>query len=390
MRPTGKSIGIRYVGMQNGDSEETCASAGRDDEMPSNGGAEEAAGDRDGEMSAHDGADERAADCEDGDPSRSTDAEHEDDAEEAVAAEAGADQENRDRKEARKSVKKGDCVWTMYLPSTSGKETLAISKNNYGCEHYKRKSKFVTPCCNKVYTCRFCHDEQETHTVNRKEVTELICVLCDTRQPVQATCQNCHCQFGKYTCLECNLFDDEDKNQYHCDGCGICRVGGRDKFFHCAKCNMCLPIQLQNGHTCIENVSHSNCPVCLEDIHTSRIPCHIPDCGHLLHRMCFEELLNSGHYACPSCQVSLLDMTDLWKYLDAEVSLTPMPEEYNDCKTDILCKDCHEESTVKFHIVGLKCLNCGSYNTCRIKGSPCSDPDALNEAAGITEEKEGS
>lgn len=108
---------------------------------------------------------------------------------------------------------------------------------------------FQTPCCNKVYTCRFCHDKEETHTVNRKEVTELICVLCDTRQPVQATCQNCHCRFGKYTCLECNLFDDEDKNQYHCDGCGICRVGGRDRFFHCAKCNMCLPVQLQNGHT---------------------------------------------------------------------------------------------------------------------------------------------
>lgn len=99
-----------------------------------------------------------------------------------------------------------------------------------------------------MYTCRFCHDEQEGHTVNRKEVTELICVLCDTRQPVQATCQNCHCRFGKYTCLECNLFDDEDKNQYHCDGCGICRVGGRDRFFHCEKCNMCLPVQLQNGH----------------------------------------------------------------------------------------------------------------------------------------------
>lgn len=30
-----------------------------------------------------------------------------------------------------------------------------------------------------------------------------------------------------------------------------------------------------------------------------------------------------------------------------------------------------QESTVKFHVVGLKCLNCGSYNTCRIKGSPC-------------------
>lgn len=98
---------------------------------------------------------------------------------------------------------------------------------------------------------------------------------------------------------------------------------------------------------CIENVSHANCPVCLEDIHTSRIPCHIPDCGHLLHRTCFEELLHSGHYACPTCQVSLLDMTDLWKFLDTEVSLTPMPEEYRDYKADILCKDCHEVRPVQ-------------------------------------------
>ncbi|CAK9797641.1 RING finger and CHY zinc finger domain-containing protein 1 [Anthophora quadrimaculata] len=240
--------------------------------------------------------------------------------------------------------------------STSKEEPLWPTNTNddYGCEHYKRRSKFVTPCCNKVYTCRFCHDKEETHTVNRKEVTELICVLCDTRQPVQATCQNCHCRFGKYTCLECNLFDDEDKNQYHCDGCGICRVGGRDRFFHCAKCNMCLPVQLQNGHTCVENVSHDNCPLCLEDIHTSRIPCHIPNCGHLLHHM-----------------------TDLWRFLDMEVSSTPMPEVYKDCKVDILCKDCHVESTVKFHVVGLKCLNCGSYNTCRVKGSPSPDLDAL-------------
>lgn len=113
-----------------------------------------------------------------------------------------------------------------------------------------------------MYTCRFCHDEQETHTVKRKEVTELICVLCDTRQPVQATCQKCHCRFGKYTCLECNLFDDVDKKQYHCNGCGICRLGGRDRFFHCAKCNMCLPVELQNGH----KVSISRIATVLENL----------------------------------------------------------------------------------------------------------------------------
>lgn len=54
---------------------------------------------------------------------------------------------------------------------------------------------------------------------------------------------------SQYTCLVCNLFDDEDKNQYHCDGCGICRIGGKDRFFHCEVCNMCLPMQLKtDGH----------------------------------------------------------------------------------------------------------------------------------------------
>ncbi|CAG9137366.1 unnamed protein product [Plutella xylostella] len=225
-----------------------------------------------------------------------------------------------------------------------------------GCAHYKRRAKFVTPCCNKMYMCRYCHDENEQHYFNRKT-------------KVQAECIKCGVRFGKYTCLICNLFDDEDKKQYHCDGCGICRVGGRDRFFHCKRCNMCLPEQLQRvGHRCVENVSRSNCPVCLEDIHTSRIPCHIPDCGHLLHRPCFQQLLHSGHYACPTCQTSMIDMTTLWSYLDSEVAATPMPPEYADYKATILCKDCHKLSTVKFHVVGLKCEHCGAYNTCQTNG----------------------
>ncbi|RZC39791.1 zinc ribbon 6 and/or zf-RING 2 domain containing protein [Asbolus verrucosus] len=201
---------------------------------------------------------------------------------------------------------------TAATPVAEGPPEEAIKP--IGCNHYKRKSKFV------------------------------------------------------YTCLECNLFDDEDKNQFHCAGCGICRIGGSDKFFHCEKCNMCLPIQLKNGHKCVENVSRANCPVCLEDIHTSRIPCHIPMCGHLLHRTCFDQLLKAGHYACPICQTSLMDMTQLWTYLDNEVAHTPMPPQYSCYLVQILCKDCHKEGTVKFHVIGCKCIHCGSYNTCRIKG----------------------
>ena len=52
----------------------------------------------------------------------------------------------------------------------------------------------------------------------------------------------------QYFCYECKLFDDEDKAQFHCDGCGICRIGGRENFFHCATCNMCLPTHLEGKH----------------------------------------------------------------------------------------------------------------------------------------------
>ncbi|XP_016982877.1 RING finger and CHY zinc finger domain-containing protein 1 [Drosophila rhopaloa] len=234
----------------------------------------------------------------------------------------------------------------------------------FGCAHYKRRAMFVTPCCNKFYKCRFCHDENETHHFDRKTLTELICSECNTRQTVREQCENCGVRFGKYTCLICNLFDDADKKQYHCHGCGICRIGGAENFFHCQVCNMCLPIQLKiDGHRCVENISRSHCPVCLGDIHTSRIPCHIPDCGHLLHKMCFDQLLASGHYTCPTCQTSLIDMTALWEYLDDQASRMPVPLKYENQRVHIFCNDCHKTSKTKFHFIGLKCMHCGAYNT---------------------------
>ncbi|XP_062122956.1 myosin-G heavy chain [Drosophila sulfurigaster albostrigata] len=234
----------------------------------------------------------------------------------------------------------------------------------FGCTHYKRRAMFVTPCCNKFYKCRFCHDENESHHFDRKTLTELICSECNTRQKVQEQCENCGVRFGKYTCLICNLFDDADKQQYHCHGCGICRIGGAHNFFHCEVCNMCLPIQLKiDGHRCVENISRSHCPVCLGDIHTSRIPCHIPDCGHLLHKMCFDQLLASGHYTCPTCQTSLIDMTALWEYLDAQALRMPVPLKYENQRVHIFCNDCHKTSKTKFHFIGLKCVHCGAYNT---------------------------
>ena len=74
---------------------------------------------------------------------------------------------------------------------------------------------------------RFCHDDAVAgHTVDRRKVVEVVCGICDRRQGVAASCEVAECGtvFGSaYFCGTCKLFDDEDKGQFHCDGCGICR-----------------------------------------------------------------------------------------------------------------------------------------------------------------------
>ena len=56
------------------------------------------------------------------------------------------------------------------------------------------------------------------------------------------------CILPQYFCVECQIFDSVDKGQFHCKGCGLCRLGGRQNFFHCDTCEMCLPMGLQKSH----------------------------------------------------------------------------------------------------------------------------------------------
>jgi len=247
----------------------------------------------------------------------------------------------------------------------------SISKPPLGCSHYQRKCKLVAPCCDQPYNCRFCHDEDDStnHKLDRCSVMEVVCLVCSVRQAVSNLCTDPDCGTvfgGAYFCATCKLFDDVDKGQFHCDGCGICRVGGRDKFSHCDTCGICLPIG--RSHKCISNTSHNNCPVCLEDIHTSRVEAHLPPCSHLLHITCYKQMVKSGLYACPTCGLSMQDMRGVWASIDREVASTPMPREYAGLYREILCKDCNTTSTASFHIVGMKCVDCGSYNTTLDKG----------------------
>uniref|UniRef100_A0A8C5N2F6 Cyclin dependent kinase like 2 n=1 Tax=Leptobrachium leishanense TaxID=445787 RepID=A0A8C5N2F6_9ANUR len=238
-----------------------------------------------------------------------------------------------------------------FLPA----DMAACARDNEGrsgCEHYTRGCQLRAPCCCKFYICRLCHDNNETHKMDRFKVTQVQCLGCKHIQKAQETCENCSNVFGEYYCSVCHLYD-KDKKQYHCDGCGICRIGPKEDYEHCLKCNLCLPLSLKGNHKCIENVSRQNCPICLEDMHTSRIGTRILPCGHLLHR----------GYRCPLCMRSVLDMSDQWQLLDDEVARTPMPLDYQNMMVEILCNDCSTRSTAPFHVLGMKCESCNSYNT---------------------------
>ncbi|XP_048367357.1 RING finger and CHY zinc finger domain-containing protein 1 isoform X4 [Sphaerodactylus townsendi] len=164
-----------------------------------------------------------------------------------------------------------------------------------GCEHYRRGCLLKAPCCSRFYTCRLCHDGSEDHIMDRFQVREVRCAKCGKDQQAQQSCEDCQNVFGEYYCSICHLFD-ADKKQYHCEKCGICRIGPKEEFFHCSKCNLCFAMALQGNHKCIENVSRQDCPICLEDIHTSRVAAHVLPCGHLLHRTCFEDMLKDIRY----------------------------------------------------------------------------------------------
>merc|ERR1712154_472518 len=63
------------------------------------------------------------------------------------------------------------------------------------------------------------------------------------------------------------------------------------------------------------------------------------------------------------------DMATVWERIDREVAATPMPREYADLYRNIFCRDCNKSSVSLFHIVGMKCGECESYNT-SLDGGP--------------------
>lgn len=170
------------------------------------------------------------------------------------------------------------------------------------CEHYTRRCSLLAPCCNKIYQCRLCHNEEEDHELDRSSVEFLVCSQCDVKQDVRSHCIKCGICFGMYSCLECRLFDDTDKQQFHCDDCGFCRIGGRENFIHCSNCEICLDKTFFTEHKCRAECGRDVCPVCYESVHSSTVgKVFVPNCGHLIHTFCLSMISKHNFVRCPIC-----------------------------------------------------------------------------------------
>ncbi|KAL1207854.1 Zinc finger protein BRUTUS-like [Cardamine amara subsp. amara] len=234
----------------------------------------------------------------------------------------------------------------------------------FGCKHYKRNCKLLAPCCKQIFTCIRCHDEEADHSVDRKQITKMMCMKCLVIQPVGVNCSNtsCNSSMGKYYCKICKLFDDE-REIYHCPYCNLCRLGKglSIDYFHCMKCNACMSRTLVE-HVCREKCLEDNCPICHEYIFTSNSPVKALPCGHVMHSSCFQEYTCS-HYTCPICSKSLGDMQVYFRMLDALLAEQKMPDEYSNQTQVILCNDCGRKGNAPYHWLYHKCSSCASYNT---------------------------
>lgn len=155
-----------------------------------------------------------------------------------------------------------------------------------------------------------------------------------------------------------------EEDPYHCSDCGFCRVGGRDNFKHCFTCGMCIDANLIHDHNCRSGKYATNCPVCYEDLFSSRSACHEMPCGHNIHWSCFNQLA-SHDIRCPICKKTATDedMHEVWDELAMDIALQPLPPEH--CRVvDVYCNDCElREENRRWHYLGVQCRHCSSFNT---------------------------
>jgi hypothetical protein len=256
-----------------------------------------------------------------------------------------------------------------YAPLNEEEIEAGITERSLGCSHYRRNVKMQCFTCNKWYTCRLCHDASENHVLPRRDTKFMLCMLCQTPQAVSQTCTACGEDAAYYYCAICKLWNnDPRKSIYHCNDCGLCRVGqgiGKD-YFHCKTCAACMSIRFQDEHRCIEHSTKCDCPICGEYLFDSTSPISFMRCGHSIHTSCFKELC-AITYKCPICSKSVENMASQFQRLERHIESQPMPPEYANKKAYVFCNDCLNKGASTYHWLGTKCIFCDSFNTVQLE-----------------------
>jgi len=156
-----------------------------------------------------------------------------------------------------------------------------------------------------------------------------------------------------------------DDEPYHCDACGFCRIGGQENYRHCYGCGICIDSALYEYHDCKAGKYMSSCPVCQEDLFTSRSASHEMPCGHAIHWECFKDLI-AYDFRCPICKKTTESkeaMTSTWDEIALSIKTQQVPAEHTKV-VNVTCIDCERSSIWRrWHFLGVQCSYCSSFNT---------------------------
>jgi len=254
------------------------------------------------------------------------------------------------------------------------------------CKHFLRKAKVVCPDCNETFACHLCHDEKwefakkKAHIMHWKEVEQIVCGKCQTKQPISNKCirSKCSQKFGNYFCGKCRVWTFNPQPIFHCDDCNTCHQADKETVQHCTNCKMCINKTefAEHQHQCFPEKLDEDCCICQEPLrrgtsHIKRIPC-----GHLLHVNCWyaysvqksneiaEQTINTICIGCPLCKKSMIPLSDITS-LETIKRLDAFNESVilNGTKVNIYCYECEKFFTEQPNYMYNKCPDCKFYNT---------------------------
>lgn len=225
--------------------------------------------------------------------------------------------------------------------SDTTNKTTNSSDDIKQCTHASSYCRIKGECCENLYMCCTCHDENEEHQIDRTKKNKVECKQCDTLQNVSNECICCGIQFADNFCKKCLIFNDN--NIQHCEVCGIC-----------------IDQQVFGIHKCFKQ-NDDDCAICLEKINDDPHNLKILLCGHILHHKCYKHLIVST-YKCPLCSKTIMDKTKDFMEMKNQIEKSPMIAEMQ-TKVNIHCNDCEKKSEILNHYVGLMCSHCESFNT---------------------------